>query len=139
MTLERRDVPGLHATPGYSHLTLASGRFAFLAGQCPLDADGALVGPDDLAAQVSQVVTNALAALRAADVGADDVVRTTIYVASQQRTDLSQVWAQLMDSELAAAFTTASTLLGVAVLGYPGQLVEIDVTAVLPEVTASEA
>lgn len=139
MTLERRLVPELHPTPGYSHLTLAEGRFAFLVGQCPLDAHGVLVGPDDLAAQVSQVVANCLAALRAADAGPDDVVRTTIYVASEQRTDLSQVWVQLMDSELAAAFTTASTLLGVAVLGYSGQRVEIDVTAVLPEVRAGEA
>ena len=44
-----------------------------------------------------------------------------------------------MDSELATAFTTASTLLGVAMLGYPGQLVEIDITAVLPHIRASEA
>jgi enamine deaminase RidA (YjgF/YER057c/UK114 family) len=33
--------------------------------------------------------------------------------------------------ELAPAFTSASTLLGVAQLGFPGQLVEIDVTAAL--------
>jgi hypothetical protein len=30
------------------------------------------------------------------------------------------------------AFTTASTLLGVARLGFAGQLVEVDLTAVLP-------
>ena len=30
----------------------------------------------------------------------------------------------------ARAFTSAATLLGVAQLGYPGQLVEVDVTAV---------
>ena len=34
-------------------------------------------------------------------------------------------------SPLAGAFTTASTLLGVTVLGFPGQLVEVDLTAVL--------
>jgi hypothetical protein len=44
---------------------------------------------------------------------------------------LSQVWAQLNASPLAPAFSTASTLLGVAQLGFPGQLVELDVTAAL--------
>jgi hypothetical protein len=47
------------------------------------------------------------------------------------REDLSQVWAQLNASALAPAFSTASTLLGVAQLGFPGQLVELDVTAAL--------
>ena len=42
------------------------------------------------------------------------------------------LWAVLTTSEVAAAFTSAATLLGVAQLGYPGQLVEVDVTAVLP-------
>jgi hypothetical protein len=37
----------------------------------------------------------------------------------------------LTGSEIGAAFTTASTLLGVAQLGYPDQLVELDVTAAL--------
>jgi hypothetical protein len=33
---------------------------------------------------------------------------------------------------MGAAFSTASTLLGVAQLGYPGQLIELDLTAALP-------
>jgi hypothetical protein len=41
------------------------------------------------------------------------------------------VWQQLATSELGPAFSTASTLLGVACLGFPGQLVELDVTAAL--------
>ena len=133
MTLERRDVPDLHATAGYAHVTLAQGRFAFLAGQCPLDPDGTLVGNGDLEAQVEQVVVNCLTALRAAGAAPADVVRTTIYVASDHRDQLPRVWALLRASDLAAAFTTASTLLGVTALGYTGQLVEIDITAVLPD------
>ena len=54
-----------------------------------------------------------------------------IYVASSDRDDLGAVWTQLNESPLAPAFTTASTLLGVAQLGFTGQLVEIDVTAAL--------
>nr|BFE67305.1 hypothetical protein GCM10020092_006060 [Actinoplanes digitatis] len=43
------------------------------------------------------------------------------------------MWQRLMASALAPAFTTASTLLGVASLGYTGQLIEIDLTAALPD------
>ena len=60
------------------------------------------------------------------------MVRSTIYVVSPDSQVLSSVWWRLDDSELAPAFTTASTLLGVASLGFTGQLVELDLTAALP-------
>ncbi len=41
-------------------------------------------------------------------------------------------WRRLNASDLGPAFTSASTLLGVAKLGFPGQLVEVDLTAALP-------
>ncbi|MEL7978142.1 Rid family hydrolase [Isoptericola sp. F-RaC21] len=133
MTITRLDPDGLHATPGYHHVTVVeAGRTAYLAGQCPLDADGRLVGPGDLAAQVDQVVTNALLALDGASAAADDVVRSVVYVRSDDRADLATAWRRLLDSPLAPAFTSASTLLGVAQLGFPGQLVEVDLTAALP-------
>jgi hypothetical protein len=59
-------------------------------------------------------------------------VRAVIYVVSAERAILAAVWQRLNASALAAAFTTASTLLGVAQLGYDGQLVEVDLTAALP-------
>jgi hypothetical protein len=60
-----------------------------------------------------------------------------IYVASADRAEFADVWRMLMGSRIAdalgpARLGSASTLLGVSKLGYPGQLVEIDVTAVLP-------
>lgn len=122
--------PELHDTPGYHHVTIVeSERLVFLAGQCPLDRSGAV--PADLAAQVDQVIANALTALDAADAGAHDVVRSVIYVASADRAMLAAVWRQLTESPLGPAFSTASTLLGVAALGFPGQLVELDLTAAL--------
>ena len=81
----------------------------------------------------SSAVANALAALSAAGATPSDVVRSVIYVASGERADLSAVWQRLNDGPLAQAFTTASTLLGVAVLGFPGQLVEVDLTAALAD------
>ncbi|MFE5334976.1 RidA family protein [Isoptericola sp. NPDC056573] len=133
MTITRLDPAGLHATPGYHHVTVVeAGRTAYLAGQCPLDADGRLVGPGDLAAQVDQVVANALLALDGAGAAPGDVVRSVVYVRSADRADLAAAWQRLLDSPLAPAFTTASTLLGVAQLGFSGQLVEVDLTAALP-------
>jgi enamine deaminase RidA (YjgF/YER057c/UK114 family) len=56
------------------------------------------------------------------------VAKTTVYVASGVREDLVAAW-----DEVAAFFgdhDAPSTLLGVAMLGYPGQLVEIEAVAV---------
>lgn len=134
MRIHRIDPAGLHPTPGYHHVTVVdTGPLAFLAGQCPLDGTGALVGDGDLDAQVDQVVANSLTALGAVAATPGDVVQTTIWVASSERTDLADVWSRLRASPLAEAFTTASTLVGVTCLGYPGQLVELDLVAACQE------
>ncbi|MEU7293535.1 RidA family protein [Streptomyces exfoliatus] len=124
----------LHPTPGYHHVTVVeAGRTAYLAGQCPLDRTGSLVGPGSIEAQVDQVVENALAALTAVDAEPQHVVRSVIYVRSEDRDALVTAWRRLTGSGLGPAFTTASTLLGVAQLGYPGQLIEVDLTVALPD------
>ena len=124
---------GLHPTSGYAHLTIVeAGRTAHLAGVCPLDADEQIVGRGDLGAQIDQVVANSMAVLSAAGATPHDVVRSVIYVVSPNSAVLSDAWDRLNASPLAPAFATASTLLGVAALGYAGQLVEIDLTAALP-------
>jgi enamine deaminase RidA (YjgF/YER057c/UK114 family) len=124
----------LHPTPGYHHITVVqAGRTAFLAGQCPLDRSGTLVGPGDLDTQIDQMAANALAALSAVGVRPSDVVRSVIYVVSGDVAVLGAAWRRLTDSAIGPAFTTASTLLGVAQLGFPGQLIEVDLTAALPE------
>lgn len=124
----------LHGTPGYHHVTVVeSGRTAYLAGQCPLDRDGELVGPGSLDAQIDQVVANALTALAAVHARPHHVVRSVIYVRSDDQAALGAAWSRLTASPLAPAFTTASTLLGVAQLGFSGQLVEIDLTVSLPD------
>ena len=123
----------LHPTPGYHHVTVVeTGRMAFLAGQCPLDRFGELVGPGDLNAQIDQVVANALTSLSAVGLQPVDVVRSVIYVVSSDAAVLGAAWRRLTGSGMGPAFTTASTLLGVAQLGFPGQLIEVDLTAALP-------
>ena len=131
--LTKLNPPTVHETAGYSHVTISpAGRLAHLAGQCPLDLDGQVVGgPGDFAAQTDQVIANCLAVLSAAGASPSDVVRSVIYVVSPDSGVLSEVWSRLTASELGPAFTTASTLLGVASLGYRGQLIEVDLTAAL--------
>jgi enamine deaminase RidA (YjgF/YER057c/UK114 family) len=123
--------PGLHPTSGYAHVTIApAGRTAHLAGLCPLDAEEKVVGPG-LDAQIDQIVANGLAVLEAAGARPEDVVRSVVYVVSDQSTVLAAAWDRLTASALGPAFRTAGTLLGVAALGYGGQLVEVDLTAAL--------
>jgi enamine deaminase RidA (YjgF/YER057c/UK114 family) len=130
--MEKLNPVGVHQPPGYHHVTIVeAGRLAFLAGQCPLDADGVLVGPGDVLKQTDQVAANALAVLEAAGAEPSDVVRSVIYVVSDDTEVLGSVWQRLLESPLAPAFSTAGTLLGVSQLGFTGQLVEVDLTATL--------
>lgn len=131
--IEKFNPPTVHEPSGYSHVTISgAGRLAHLAGQCPLDLDGKVVGgPGDFDAQTDQVIANCLAVLEAAGATPAEVVRSIVYVVSPDSAVLAAVWDRLMESPLAPAFTSASTLLGVAALGYRGQLIEIDLTAAL--------
>ena len=122
----------LHKPPGYHHITVVeSGRLAFLAGQCPIDASGALVGGGNIDRQIDQVAANAATALAAVGAKAEHVVRSVIYVVSDDSAVLAAAWQRLTLSVVGSAFTTASTLLGVSRLGFAGQLVEVDLTAAL--------
>ena len=131
MTVERRNVPQLFAPPSYSHVaSVTAARWVWTAGAVPLDADGALVGADDRAAQTQQVVANLLAALEEGGAQAGDVVKTTVYVVAHEQAHLLEVWDVVRESPLAGA---PSTLLGVAMLGYAGQLVEVEAVAAVAE------
>jgi enamine deaminase RidA (YjgF/YER057c/UK114 family) len=130
--IERIDPDGLHVTPGYHHVTVVqAGRLAFLSGQCPVRPDGTHLPADNLPVQLDQTVANCLGVLAAVGAGPSDVVKSTVYVACDSRRELAQVWDLLVESPLGAAFSTASTLVGVTSLGYPGQRVEIDLTAAI--------
>jgi len=100
----------------------------FTAGACPLDEQGKVVAPGDIAAQMRQAVDNLRVALEECGAGLHDVLKTTVYVATSNQEDLVVAW-----DEVAAGFgehDPPSTLVGVTVLGYPDQLVEIEAIAV---------
>jgi len=103
-------------------------RLVFTAGACPLDDTGATVD-GDVAAQADVVMQNLRTALRAAGADLSDVVKTTVYVASSRSADLVAAWDVVRDHF--GDHDAPSTLLGVAALGYPGQLVEVEAIAAL--------
>ncbi|HLU28651.1 MAG TPA: Rid family hydrolase [Glycomyces sp.] len=124
----------LHPTGGYEHVTIAQeGRTAYVAGQCPVDAEERVVGVGDLHRQIDQVAANALAALASVGAAPEDVVRSVVYVVSADSAEIGGAWHHFAErTDLAPAFKAASTVVGVTALGYPDQLVELDLTASLP-------
>jgi enamine deaminase RidA (YjgF/YER057c/UK114 family) len=116
----------------YAYASIASpGALVFTAGACPLDENEVIVGAGDVRLQAQQVIANLTEALAAAGASLADVLKTTVYVASSDRSDLMAAW-----DVVEAAFAehdAPSTLLGVTTLGYTGQLVEVEAVAVIAE------
>jgi enamine deaminase RidA (YjgF/YER057c/UK114 family) len=109
--------PGLAATVPYAYAAVTEpGRMAFTAA----------VG--DVAGQARQVMANLATALEGAGVGLDDVIKTTVYVATTDRDDLVAAWDVVR--EAMGGHDAPSTLVGVTVLGYPDQLVEVEAIAI---------
>jgi enamine deaminase RidA (YjgF/YER057c/UK114 family) len=122
-------VPGLFQDTGYAYAAVsAPGSLVFAAGACPIDADGEVVGGGDYVLQARQMMANLVTALAAAGAELTDVLKTTVYVAAANRADLVAVW-EVVHDEYFSEHEAPSTLLGVAVLGYAGQLVEIEAIA----------
>jgi enamine deaminase RidA (YjgF/YER057c/UK114 family) len=129
MPVELIRSPGLAGDVPYAYAAVPRevSRLVFTAGACPLDADGATVAIGDIRGQAEQVMRNLRAALQAAGVELNNVVKTTVYVASQFRADLVAAW-DVVRSHF-GDHDVPSTLLGVTVLGYPDQLVEVEAIA----------
>jgi enamine deaminase RidA (YjgF/YER057c/UK114 family) len=129
MAVRLTNVSGLSEPPGYAHVAIGSGRtLVFTAGQVPLDPDGNLVGSGDHRAQAEQVLRNLLWTLEAAGAGPRDVLKTTVFVVGKSHEAQSAVWDVVRSSPVGRS---ASTLVGVELLGYRGQLVEIEATAII--------
>ncbi len=123
---------GLFDGAPYAYAAVVPGgaRLVFTAGACPLDAAGEVVAPGDVRAQAEQVMDNLQGALSAAGAELRQVVQSTVYVATERREDLVAAWEVV--KRRFGDHDAPSTLLGVTVLGYPGQLVEVEAVAALP-------
>ncbi|MFE6965215.1 RidA family protein [Agromyces sp. NPDC057679] len=111
----------------YAATAPADARLVFLAGACPLNEDGSTAGRGDIAAQAAKCIENLRTALADAGARIEDVVSTRVLVASSDRADLGTAWEVVRTAF--GEHDAPSTLLGVTVLGYEGQLVEVEAVA----------
>ncbi|MGD6740308.1 RidA family protein [Streptomyces sp. BH106] len=127
VTLIRSDALSDVAEYAYAATAPAEARLVFLAGSCPLDKDGSTVAVGDHAGQAAQCVANMRVALDAAGAGLEDVISTRVLVASTRQEDLVAAWEVVRDAF--GDHDVPSTLMGVTVLGYADQLVEVEAVA----------
>jgi len=115
----------------YSHavrVETADAVWIYVSGQLALDAEGAMVGAGDLAAQTEQVFENLARVLAANGATFADVVKIQSYFSTLEGLQGSrEVRARYLPSE-----PPASTAVRVAALLLPDALIEVDVVAVVP-------
>jgi enamine deaminase RidA (YjgF/YER057c/UK114 family) len=109
---------------GYSR-AIAVGDSCWVAGTTDAGPDGISVHPGDAAAQARAAFAIALGALEDAGFGAEDVVRTRMYIV---RPDDATAVAGV-NGEIFGAIRPASTLVRVAGLIDPSMLVEVELEA----------
>jgi len=121
--------PELSERAPYAYAARVDGasRLIFSAGACPIDHNGLTVAVGRLREQTGKAMDNLEVALRGAGVELTAVVKMTVYVASSRREDLQAAWEVV--HERFGHHEPPSTLLGVTVLGYRDQLVEIEAIA----------
>jgi enamine deaminase RidA (YjgF/YER057c/UK114 family) len=115
---------------GYEQAVEVTGgeRTLFCAGQVSVDAEGNPLHEGDLTAQALQAIDNLETVLREAGFELADVARLNYYV-----TDIDAFFeaGPALGKRLGEAGCRASgTLLGVARLGFPQLLIEVEATAV---------
>lgn len=130
-TIRRWSPEGLVASPAFSHVAVIppGATTVLVGGQNAVDADGALVGGDDLAAQTAATLDNLEVALAAAGATLADVVQWRILAV--RGIDLHTGFAAVMqrlDPDVAPPLISVALVDALAV---PGALVEIEAVAAL--------
>jgi len=111
----------------YAHAVRAGG-LLFVSGCVPVDAEGRLVGGDDVVAQARQTLANVGAVLAAAGAGPADVAKVTVFLTDvDDRAAINPVRREFFGDA-----RPASTLVEVPRLAVPGAKIEIEAIAVVP-------
>jgi enamine deaminase RidA (YjgF/YER057c/UK114 family) len=120
---------GLIHSPAFSHVAVIppGATTIYVGGQNAVDANGALVGGDNVGAQTTQVMKNLRVALTAAGASLSDVVSMTLFaVDGIDLTAGYAVAAQALDQESDPPLIAAAMVPSLAV---PGALVELSAIA----------
>ena len=134
MPVQLLNPEGLPQPEHYVQVAVATGtRTVYLSGQVARDGAGNPVGPGDLAAQVEQAYSNVATALAAVGGTFDDVAKLTVYVVDWSEDKLAGLGEGVarVAQRLGVDPRKPITLLGVASLGEPDLLVEVEAVAVL--------
>ena len=134
MPVELINPEGLPKTEAYVQVSVATGsRTVYVSGQVARTAEGEPVGAGDLAAQVEQAYLNLATALSAAGASFDDVAKVTVYVVDWTLEKMGGLMegAGRVAARLGSFPIRPMTLIGVATLGEPDMLVEVEAVAVL--------
>lgn len=115
---------------GFNQGELVSGetRTLYCSGQTAMSADGRPMHDGDMAAQLALSLDNLEAVLAEAGMSLENLIRLNVYT-----TDVDLLFPHygVLASRLGAAkVAPATTMLGVTRLAIPGQLVELEGTAV---------
>lgn len=123
---EREISAGLAPTENYQYAQQVGAQL-FVAGQVPHDSVANLVGIDDAKAQARQCLTNLRTLITLYGFEERDIRQLKVCAVGEQQNllDAWQTVTEWFDNDVPPA-----TLLGVARLGYEGQLVEIDATVI---------
>ena len=135
MTVQLLNPEGLPQSDVYFQVGVATGsRTAYIAGQVARDGDGKPVAPGDLAGQVEQAYRNVATALAAVGGSFEDVAKMTVYVVDWTPDKFAAFGegAYRAAAAIGADLVKPITLIGVAALGEPDLLVEVEAIAVLP-------
>ncbi|MCJ0870583.1 RidA family protein [Streptomyces sp. AP-93] len=115
---------------GFNQGEVVSGhtRTLYLSGQTAMNADGKPEHDGDMAAQLALSIDNVEAVLAEAGMSLADLVRLNVYTTDVDL--LFQHYGVLAARLGAAGVAPTTTMLGVTRLAIPGQLVELEGTAV---------
>jgi 2-iminobutanoate/2-iminopropanoate deaminase len=115
--------------PAYSHVVTVKGpgKTSYIAGQLARDAEGNIVGPGDMRAQLEQTFKNLDACLKAAGATWADVVKTNTFVTDYQ------AFSHCSDVRMRyfGLASPTSTTIQISGLAQPEAMVEIEMVAVV--------
>ncbi|MGI5426522.1 RidA family protein [Streptomyces sp. CA-179760] len=115
---------------GFNQGEIVSGhtRTLYISGQTAMSADGKPEHDGDMAAQLALSIDNVEAVLGEAGMSLTNLVRLNVYTTDVDL--LLQHYGVLAARLSTAAVAPTTTMLGVARLAIPGQLIELEGTAV---------
>jgi reactive intermediate/imine deaminase len=128
MKREEYRVEGISDPISHYADAVRAGDLLFVSGVVPVDADGRLVGGEDVVAQAQAVFENIRRVLAAAGAGPPDVVKVTVFLTDVADRPRINPVRQAFFGET----RPASTLVEVSRLAIPGAKLEVEAVALVP-------